>query len=76
MNIPSVTAFSTVDGKRSLDEDAILDAFEKLREFIAYESKKNKDDLIKVNLQVDGKVREKIDKKDLEEIESKIFHVK
>jgi len=76
VNIPSVTAFSTVDGKRSLDEDAILDAFEKLREFIAYESKKNKDDLIKVNLQVDGKVREKIDKKDLEEIESKIFHVK
>jgi len=76
VNIPSVTAFSTVDGKRSLDEDAILDAFEKLREFIAYESKKNKDDLIKVNLQVDGKVREKIDKKDLEEIESKIFRVK
>ena len=50
VNIPTVTAFNTVDGKKSLDEDAILDAFEKLREFIAYESKRHKEDLVKINL--------------------------
>ncbi len=59
------------NGNGSINEEAILDAFEKMREYVDQEGRRFKDEMFKLNLQVDAKMRDKIDKRDLEEIESK-----
>ena len=70
LNIP--TSFDDDPKKRKrMDEDFIIDAFEKMRDYIAQENKKMKDELFKQHMEFETKVREKIDKKELEEIESK-----
>lgn len=71
--MPAMTAMADLkDGKSGLNEDAILDAFDKMREYVDHEGKRFKDEMFKLNLQVDAKMRDKIDKRDLEEIESKV----
>mmetsp|Transcript_14528 Transcript_14528/g.14135 ORF Transcript_14528/g.14135 Transcript_14528/m.14135 type:complete len:121 (+) Transcript_14528:1634-1996(+) len=72
LNIP--TAFDDDPKKRKkMDEDFIIDAFEKMRDYIAQELKKVKDDMFKQHIEFETKVREKIDKKELEEIEKRIM---
>lgn len=56
--------------KKKLDEEFILDAFEKMRDYIAQEMKKIRDEMFKQHYEFETRVREKIDKKELEEIES------
>ena len=51
----------------------ILDSLEKMRDFIAFESKKMKDEFFKFHIEFESKIREKIDKKELEDIESNLF---
>jgi hypothetical protein len=41
-----------------------------MRDFIAMENKRIKDEMFKFHLEFESKVREKIDKKELEDIES------
>ena len=56
-----------------LDPELILDALEKMRDYIAAENKKMREEFFKLTMEFESKVREKIDKKDLEDIESKVF---
>jgi hypothetical protein len=49
-----------------------VDALEKMRDFISAENKKIREEFFKMHIEFESKVREKLDKKDLEEIESKI----
>ena len=56
-----------------LDPELILDALEKMRDYIAAENKKMREEFFKLTIEFESKVREKLDKKDLEEIESKIL---
>ena len=61
-------------GKASgLDPELILDALEKMRDYIAAENKKMREEFFKLTMEFEGKVREKIDKRDLDDIESKRF---
>lgn len=69
------TAFDADPKKRkTLDEEFIVEALEKMRDYIAQENKKMKDDMFKQHIEFETKVREKIDKKELEEIESRLFY--
>ena len=69
LNIP--TAFDDDPKKRKkMDEDFIIESFEKMRDYIQQELKKVKDEQFRQHIDFETKVREKIDKKELEEIES------
>lgn len=46
-----------------------------MRDFAISEIKKIKDELFKFHIEFESKVREKIDKKDLEDIESKKLNI-
>ena len=54
-----------------MDEEMIIEALEKMRDYVASELKKIRDELFKQHIEFETKVREKIDKKELEDIESK-----
>lgn len=69
LNIP--TTFDDPKNKGKMDEDFIVEALEKMRDYIAQENKRMKDEMFKLRLEFETKVREKLDKKDLEDIESK-----
>jgi hypothetical protein len=56
-----------------MDEDFIIEALEKMRDYIAQENKRYKDELFKLRLEFETKVREKLDKKDLEDIEKRMM---
>jgi hypothetical protein len=60
--------------KKNFDEDFIVEALEKMRDYIAFENKKTKDEMFKQHIEFESKVREKLDKKELEDIESKRFN--
>ena len=74
VNLP-VNFESTKPGKAGktggLDPELILDALEKMRDYIAAENKKMREEFFKLTMEFEGKVREKIDKRDLDDIESK-----
>ena len=71
LNIP--TSFGEDSkGRKKLDEEFIIETFEKLRDYIAQEMKKIRDEIFKQHIQFETKVREKIDKKELEDIESNL----
>lgn len=71
LNLP--TSFDDDLKKRKrFDEEVIMEALEKMRDYISFENKRIKDELFKFHLEFETKVREKLDKKELEEIESKI----
>lgn len=57
-------------GNAAFDPELILDALEKMRDYIAAENKKMREEFFKLTIEFESKVREKLDKKDLEEIES------
>jgi hypothetical protein len=57
-------------GGKGFDADLVVDALEKMRDYIAVEHKKMRDEFFKLHLDFEAKIREKIDKKDIEEIES------
>ena len=56
-----------------MDQDFILDALEKMRDYIAQETKKQNDSFFKFHYEFESRQREKIDKKDLEAIEKRII---
>ena len=56
-----------------MDEEFIIDALEKVRDYVAMEIKKLRDELFRQHMEFETKVREKLDKKELEDIESKIL---
>ena len=58
--------------KFGMDEDLLLDAIDKMKDIMAAEIKRIEDRLFKMNMDFESKVRAKIDKHDLEEIESMI----
>lgn len=69
LNLP--TSFDSDPKKKNkFDEEIILDALEKMRDYISSEGKKGKDELFKFHIEFEAKVREKLDKKELEDIES------
>jgi hypothetical protein len=51
----------------------IVDALEKMRDYISSENKKMREDFFKLHLDIEAKMREKLDKKDIEDIESNIL---
>ena len=69
MNFPM--ALDDPKKRKNLDEEVIIDALDKMRDYISLEVKKIKDDFFKFQIEFEGKIREKLDKKDLEDIESK-----
>lgn len=72
VNIPATSLDILRDDKKTFDDDAVIESLEKMRDYITFESKKVKDDMFKLSLQFESKVNQKIDKKDLEDIESKL----
>ena len=60
-------------GNKGFDPELVVDALEKMRDFISAENKKMRDEFFKMHIEFESKVREKLDKKDLEEIESKFI---
>lgn len=74
VNLP-VSFESTKPGKKNqpaFDPELVVDALEKMRDFLTAETKKIREEFFKMHLEFESKVREKIDKKELEDIESKI----
>lgn len=69
LNIP--VSFDDPKKKGKMDEDFVIEALEKMRDYIASENKRINDQFFKFHLDFESKIREKIDKKELEEIESK-----
>lgn len=65
----SLCVFILYEGSK-MDSEFIIEALEKMRDYVANEVKKIRDDLFKQHLEFETKVREKIDKKELEDIES------
>lgn len=64
------------DSKKTalIDEEGLQEHIDKLRESMMQEVKKIKDELFKFHIEFESKIREKIDKKDLEDIESKLSY--
>ncbi len=74
--MPVSLDFNKKDKKASggtLDEEMVLEHLEKIRDFMLAEIRKARDEQFKQVLDLENKIRDKIDKKDLEEIESKII---
>lgn len=70
------------DGKNNgsgFDVSVVVDALEKMRDYIASENKKMREDFFKLHLDIEAKLKDKLDKKDIEDLESKknnIFYLK
>lgn len=60
-------------GSKEFDASLIVDALEKMRDYISSENKKMREDFFKLHLDIEAKMREKLDKKDIEDIESNIL---
>ena len=54
-----------------MDEEFIVESLEKMRDYIQQENKRLRDDIFKQKFEFEIKIREKLDKKELEDIESK-----
>lgn len=78
MNIPVsfdlISNTNNSKGAKGFDAELIVDALEKMRDYIAVEHKKIREDFLKLHLDFEAKIRDKIDKKDIEDIESKNNH--
>lgn len=74
LNIPvnfDVGKGSSKDGQpKGFDTELVVDALERMRDYISAEHKKMKDEFVKLQLDIETKIREKLDKKDIEDIES------
>jgi len=70
LNIPT-GGFGEGDGKKRMDEEFVIESLEKIRDFINQENKRMKDELLKHHLEMEGKLKEKIDRKEMQDIESK-----
>lgn len=70
VNMPINLDFGKGTNKK-LDEEAIMENLEKMRDFITAENKRVGDQLFKFHIDFSSQIREKLDKKELEEIESK-----
>ena len=55
----------------AMEEEILLDAMDKMKDMLAAEIKRIEDRLFKITMDFESKVRAKIDKHDLEDIESK-----
>ena len=62
------------EGKGGFDASLVVDALEKMRDYISSENKKMREDFFKLHLDIEAKMKEKLDKKDIEDVESKISH--
>ncbi len=65
---------SSKGGAKGFDAELIVDALEKMRDYIAVEHKKMRDEFFKLHLDFEAKIRDKIDKKDIEDIESNLIY--
>lgn len=59
------------EGGGGFDASLVIDALEKMRDYIASENKKIKEDFFKLRIELEQKLKEKLEKKDVDEIESK-----
>ena len=55
LEIPTA-GFGDTEGGKKMDEDFIIDALDKIRDFIVLENKKMKDELLKMHLEFTGKL--------------------
>lgn len=53
----------------------MVESLEKLRDYITLETKKIKDDHFKYHFEMEGKLKEKLDKADVLEVESTVSHL-
>lgn len=61
------------EGSGGFDTALVVDALEKMRDYIASENKKMREDFFKLHLEIEAKMKDKLDKKDCEDLESKYF---
>jgi hypothetical protein len=59
-------------GQKGFDTELVVEALEKMRDYISSEFKKIREEMLKLHLDVESKLKDKIDKKDTEIIESKL----
>lgn len=68
LNIPT-SDWDDDTGKNKMNEEVLLNALEKLRDYIQSENKRVRDELLRHHIEVEQKLKEKIDRKELDEIE-------
>jgi hypothetical protein len=56
---------------KGFDAGLVVDALEKMRDYISSENKKMREDFFKLHLDIESKVKDKLDKADIEALESK-----
>eukprot|EP00347_Sterkiella_histriomuscorum_P003865 403362643 len=63
------------DGKGGggFDTSLVVDALEKMRDYIAIENKKMREDFFKLHLDIEAKMKSKLDRTDIEELEKRIL---
>lgn len=72
LSLPS--KLDTAKKHNTLDQDVIFEALEKMRDYISQSDKKTRDEIFKTHIDFDGKVKEKLDKNALLDIESKEYY--
>ena len=62
-----------LSGLYSGEEETHVESNDKVKDIITAEIRKVRDEILRLNLSVDQKIRNKLDKSDIEEVESKLF---
>lgn len=62
-----------LSGLYSGEEETHVESNDKVKDIITVEIRKVRDEILRLNLSVDQKIRNKLDKSDIEEVESKSF---
>ena len=62
-----------LSGLYSGEEETHVESNDKVKDIITVEIRKVRDEILRLNLSVDQKIRNKLDKNDIEEVESKLF---